>query len=95
MWGWREAKKTGTEGKENPSEIERHVTQTEKVRQVYEQRERGGHKGRERESKREEGIVRIRLEGRQNKMQLSDTSLNLILDRASRDRLGEIILMEN
>lgn len=40
---------------------------TVKVRQVYAQGEREGHKGGERESKREEGSVRIRLEGRREK----------------------------
>lgn len=71
--GEKQKRKTGTEGKENPSEIERHVTQRRKSgRFMYRERDRST-KG-ERESKGEEGSVRIRLEGRQ-KMQLSDTPL--------------------
>lgn len=49
VWEGRGCREKNTEGKENPSEIERHVTQQRKSRQVYTE---GGRRGAQKERER-------------------------------------------
>ena len=68
----------GTEGKENPSKIEKHVTQQRNSGGFIHRKGEGATKG-ERELQRISEDMRIRLKGIQ-KTQLNDTPLNLILE---------------